>query len=249
MFDLTGKTALITGASGGIGGAIARALHGAGAQVMLSGTRAEALETLANELKAKSSIPAHVATCNLGDAASIEALVKASDAAMGKTDILVNNAGLTHDTLMMRMKDEDWQSVLDVNLTAAFRLSRAVLRTMMKNRWGRIVNITSIVGVTGNPGQVNYAASKAGMIGMTKSLAAEVASRGITANCIAPGFIATPMTDVLSEDQKTKLLGAIPAGRLGGPADIGAAALYLASDEAAYVTGQTLHVNGGMAMI
>ena len=245
MFDLTGKTALITGASGGIGGAIARALHGAGAQVMLSGTRADALEALAAELKER----AHVATCNLGDAASIEALVKASDAAMGKTDILVNNAGLTRDTLMMRMKDEDWQSVLDVNLTAAFRLSRAVLRTMMKNRWGRIVNITSIVGVTGNPGQVNYAASKAGMIGMTKSLAAEVASRGITANCIAPGFIATPMTDVLSEDQKTKLLGAIPAGRLGGPADIGAAALYLASDEAAYVTGQTLHVNGGMAMI
>jgi 3-oxoacyl-[acyl-carrier protein] reductase len=168
---------------------------------------------------------------------------------MGKTDILVNNAGLTRDTLMMRMKDEDWQSVLDVNLTAAFRLSRAVLRTMMKNRWGRMINITSIVGVTGNPGQVNYAASKAGMIGMSKSLAAEVASRGITVNCIAPGFIATPMTDVLTDDQKAKLLGAIPAGRLGSSDDIAAAALYLASEEAAYVTGQTLHVNGGMAMI
>jgi len=245
MFDLTGKTALITGASGGIGGAIARALHAAGASVMLSGTRAEALDTLAGELKER----AHVQTCNLGDAASIEALVKAADAAMGKTDILVNNAGLTRDTLMMRMKDDDWQSVLDVNLTAAFRLSRGVLRGMMKNRWGRIVNITSIVGVTGNAGQVNYAASKAGMIGMTKSLAAEVASRGITANCVAPGFIETPMTDVLTDEQKTKLLGGIPAGRLGGPADIAAAALYLASEEAAYVTGQTLHVNGGMAMI
>jgi 3-oxoacyl-[acyl-carrier protein] reductase len=245
MFDLTGKTALVTGASGGIGGAIARALHGAGATVMLSGTRADALETLASDLKER----AHVQTANLGDAASIEALVKACDAAMGKTDILVNNAGLTRDTLMMRMKDEDWQSVLDVNLTAAFRLSRAVLRTMMKNRWGRMINITSIVGVTGNPGQVNYAASKAGMIGMSKSLAAEVASRGITVNCIAPGFIATPMTDVLTDDQKAKLLGAIPAGRLGSSDDIAAAALYLASEEAAYVTGQTLHVNGGMAMI
>jgi 3-oxoacyl-[acyl-carrier protein] reductase len=245
MFDLTGKTALITGASGGIGGAIARALHAAGASVMLSGTRAEALDSLAGELKER----AYVQTCNLGDAASIEALIKAADAAMGKTDILVNNAGLTRDTLMMRMKDDDWQSVLDVNLTAAFRLTRGVLRGMMKNRWGRIVNITSIVGVTGNPGQVNYAASKAGMIGMTKSLAAEVASRGITANCVAPGFIETPMTDVLTDEQKAKLLGGIPAGRLGGPADIAAATLYLASEEAAYVTGQTLHVNGGMAMI
>ena len=249
MFDLTGKTALVTGASGGIGGAIARALHGAGATVMLSGTRADALDALASELKANSSIPVHVQTANLGDAASIDALAKASDEKMGKTDILVNNAGLTRDTLMMRMKDEDWQSVLDVNLTAAFRLSRAVLRGMMKNRWGRMINITSIVGVTGNPGQVNYAASKAGMIGMSKSLAAEVASRGITVNCIAPGFIETPMTDVLTAEQKAKLLGGIPAGRLGTSPDIAAAALYLASAEASYVTGQTLHVNGGMAMI
>ena len=245
MFDLTGKTALVTGASGGIGGAIARALHGAGASVMLSGTRADALDALASELKER----VYVQTANLGDAASIDALAKASDEKMGKTDILVNNAGLTRDTLMMRMKDEDWQSVLDVNLTAAFRLSRAVLRGMMKNRWGRMINITSIVGVTGNPGQVNYAASKAGMIGMSKSLAAEVASRGITVNCIAPGFIETPMTDVLTAEQKTKLLGGIPAGRLGTSPDIAAAALYLASDEASYVTGQTLHVNGGMAMI
>ena len=245
MFDLTGKTALVTGASGGIGGAIARALHGAGATVMLSGTRADALDALASELKER----VYVQTANLGDAASIDALAKASDEKMGRTDILVNNAGLTRDTLMMRMKDEDWQSVLDVNLTAAFRLSRAVLRGMMKNRWGRMINITSIVGVTGNPGQVNYAASKAGMIGMSKSLAAEVASRGITVNCIAPGFIETPMTDVLTAEQKNKLLGGIPVGRLGTSPDIAAAALYLASDEASYVTGQTLHVNGGMAMI
>jgi 3-oxoacyl-[acyl-carrier protein] reductase len=245
MFDLTGKTALVTGASGGIGGAIARALHGAGATVTLSGTRADALDALAGELAQR----VHVVAADLGDALSIDDLLKNAESAMGKIDILINNAGLTRDTLLMRMKDEDWAKVLEVNLTAGFRLSRGVLRGMMKNRWGRIVNITSIVGVTGNPGQVNYAASKAGMIGMTKSLAAEVASRGITANCIAPGFIATPMTDVLGEDQKAKLLGAIPAGRLGTPQDIGAAALYLASEEAAYVTGQTLHVNGGMAMI
>jgi 3-oxoacyl-[acyl-carrier protein] reductase len=245
MFDLSGKTALVTGASGGIGGAIAKALHGAGAQVTLAGTRADALNALAAELKER----AHVATADLGDALSLDNLVKTAEGAMGKVDILVNNAGITRDTLTMRMKDEDWHKVIEVNLTAAFRLSRAVLRSMMKNRWGRIVSITSIVGVTGNAGQVNYAASKAGMIGMTKSLAAEVASRGITANCIAPGFITTPMTDALSEEQKARLLGGIPAGRFGTPADIAAAAVYLASEEAAYVTGQTLHVNGGMAMI
>lgn len=245
MFDLSGKTALVTGASGGIGGAIAQALHGAGAQVMLAGTRAEALNALAAELKAR----AHVATADLSDAASLDALVKNAESTMGRVDILVNNAGITRDTLMMRMKDEDWHKVIEVNLTATFRLSRAVLRPMMKHRWGRIISITSIVGVTGNPGQANYAASKAGMIGMMKSLAAEVASRGITANCIAPGFITTPMTAALTEDQKTRLMGGIPAGRFGTPADIAAATIYLASEEASYVTGQTLHVNGGMAMI
>jgi len=229
MFDLSGKTALVTGASGGIGGAIATALHGAGAQVMLAGT--------------------HVATADLSDAASLEALVKNAETTMGRVDILVNNAGITRDTLMLRMKDEDWLKVIEVNLTATFRLSRAVLRSMMKNRWGRIISITSIVGVTGNPGQANYAASKAGMIGLTKSLAAEVASRAITANCIAPGFITTPMTDALTAEQKARLMGGIPAGRFGTPADIAAAAVYLASEEASYVTGQTLHVNGGMAMI
>jgi 3-oxoacyl-[acyl-carrier protein] reductase len=246
MFDLSGKTALVTGASGGIGGAIAKALHGAGAQVTLAGTRADALNALAGELKER----AHVATADLGDALSLDNLVKTAEGAMGgRIDILVNNAGITRDTLMMRMKDEDWAKVIEVNLTATFRLSRAVLRSMMKSRWGRIISITSIVGVTGNAGQVNYAASKAGMIGLTKSLAAEVASRGITANCIAPGFITTPMTDALTEEQKTRLLGGIPAGRFGSPVDIAAAALYLASEEASYVTGQTLHVNGGMAMI
>ena len=246
MFDLSGKTALVTGASGGIGGAIAKALHGAGATVTLAGTRADALNALAAELKDR----AHVATADLGDAQSLDALIKTAEGAMGgRIDILVNNAGITRDTLMMRMKDEDWSKVIEVNLTATFRLSRAVLRSMMKNRWGRIISITSIVGVTGNAGQVNYAASKAGMIGLTKSLAAEVASRGITANCIAPGFITTPMTDALTEEQKTRLLGGIPAGRFGAPEDIAAATLYLASEEASYVTGQTLHVNGGMAMI
>ena len=245
MFDLSGKSALVTGASGGIGGAIAKALHGAGAQVMLAGTRADALQALAAELKDR----AHVATADLADAASLEALVKNAEAAMGRVDILVNNAGITRDTLMMRMKDEDWLKVIEVNLTATFRLSRAVLRSMMKNRWGRIISITSIVGVTGNAGQANYAASKAGMIGLTKSLAAEVASRSITANCIAPGFITTPMTDALTDEQKARLMGGIPAGRFGVPADIAAATLYLASEEASYVTGQTLHVNGGMAMI
>jgi 3-oxoacyl-[acyl-carrier protein] reductase len=245
MFDLSGKAALVTGASGGLGVAIARVLHGAGAAVGLSGTRREALEALAAELGAR----AHVLPCDLGERTQVEALVGQAEAALGRLDVLVNNAGLTRDNLALRLKDEDWERVLEVNLGAAFRLSRAALRGMMRQRWGRIVNITSVVGVTGNPGQANYAASKAGMIGMSKSLAAEVASRGITVNCVAPGFIATPMTDVLPAAQREKLLGAIPAGRLGEPADIAAAVLYLASAEAAYVTGQTLHVNGGMAMI
>jgi 3-oxoacyl-[acyl-carrier protein] reductase len=245
MFDLSGKCALVTGASGGIGDAIARALHGQGATVTLAGTRRDALEALRADLKER----AHVAAVGLFDSAATEQLVKDAEAAMGRVDVLINNAGLTRDTLAMRMKDEDWDRVLQVNLTAAFRLSRAVLRGMMKARFGRIIAVTSIVGVTGNAGQTNYAASKAGMIGMSKSLAQEVASRGITVNCIAPGFIATAMTDKLTEDQKAKILGAIPAGRMGAPSDIAAAAVYLASDEAAYVTGQTLHVNGGMAMI
>jgi 3-oxoacyl-[acyl-carrier protein] reductase len=245
MFDLSGKTALVTGASGGIGGAIARALHAAGAEVALSGRRVEALEPLAKELGER----AHVVPADLSSAEGTDKLVADAEAAMGGIDILINNAGLTRDTLMMRMKDEDWQEVLDVNLTAAFRLSRAVLRGMMKKRDGRIIGITSIVGVTGNPGQVNYAASKAGMIGMSKSLAQEVAARGITVNCIAPGFIATAMTDELTDAQKEAIMKAIPAGRMGTSEDIAAAAVYLASNEAAYVTGQTVHVNGGMAMI
>lgn len=245
MFDLSEKRALVTGASGGIGGAIAKALHGAGATVALSGTRADALQALADELGER----AHVTPANLGSAEGADQLIKDAEAAMGGIDILINNAGLTRDQLAMRMKDEDWQTVLDVNLTAAFRLSRACLRGMMKARFGRIIGITSIVGVTGNAGQTNYAASKAGMIGMSKSLAKEVAARGITVNCVAPGFIETAMTDVLSDDIKEKLLGGIPAGRLGSSNDIAAACLYLASDEASYVTGQTLHVNGGMAMI
>jgi len=245
MFDLTGKTALVTGASGGIGGAIARALHGQGAVVALSGTRVEPLEALAAELGER----AHVTPCNLADAAAVEALPKQATEAMGGLDILVNNAGVTRDNLFMRMSDEEWEQVINVNLTATFRLSRAVLRGMMKKRWGRIIGITSIVGVTGNPGQGNYAAAKAGMIGMSKSLAAEVGSRGITVNCIAPGFITTAMTDKLNDEQKAKLLGAIPAGRMGTSDEIASAAVYLASDEAAYVTGQTIHVNGGMAMI
>lgn len=245
MFDLSGKSALVTGASGGIGGAIARALHAQGAQVTLSGTRANALEALAGELKDR----VHVATANLSDAGAADALIKDAEARMGSLDILVNNAGLTRDMLALRLKDEDWQAVIDVNLTATFRLCRAAMRGMMKRRFGRMINITSIVGVTGNPGQANYAASKAGMIGMSKSLAAEVASRGITVNCVAPGFIATPMTDALTEEQKSKLLGAIPTARLGTPDDIAAGVVYLASAEAAYVTGQTLHINGGMAMI
>jgi 3-oxoacyl-[acyl-carrier protein] reductase len=245
MFDLTGKTALVTGASGGIGGAIARALHGAGATVALSGRRVEAMEPLAAELGDR----VHITPADLSSAEGTDKLAADAEAAMGGLDILVNNAGLTRDTLMMRMKDEDWQDVIDVNLTAAFRLSRAVLRGMMKKRYGRIIGITSIVGVTGNPGQANYAASKAGMIGMSKSLAQEVAARGVTVNCVAPGFIATAMTAELTDAQKEAIMGAIPAGRMGTSEEIAAAALYLASDEAAYVTGQTMHVNGGMAMI
>ena len=245
MFDLTGKTALVTGASGGIGGAIAKALHAQGATVALSGTRVEPLQALAAELGER----AHVTPCNLSDMAAVEALPKQAAEAMGGLDILVNNAGVTRDNLFMRMSDEEWDQVIAINLTATFRLSRAVLRGMMKKRWGRIVGITSIVGVTGNPGQGNYAAAKAGMIGMSKSLAAEVATRGITVNCVAPGFITTAMTDKLTDDQKAKLLTAVPAGRMGTSEEIAAATLYLASDEAAYVTGQTLHVNGGMAMI
>jgi len=246
MFDLTGKCALVTGASGGIGAAIAKALHAQGATVALSGTRVEALEKVAAELGGDR---VRVTPGNLSDAATTEQLVKDAESAMGRIDILVNNAGLTRDQLAMRMKDEDWAQVLEVNLTAAFRLSRGVLRGMMKRRWGRIIGITSIVGVTGNPGQANYAASKAGMIGMSKALAAEVASRNITVNCVAPGFIATAMTDALNGDQKDKLSSAIPAGRMGEPSEIAAGVVYLASEEAAYVTGQTLHINGGMAMI
>ena len=245
MFDLTGKTALVTGASGAIGGAIARSLHAQGASVALSGTRRQALDALAAEL----GVRARVIVGDLADPAAVESLAKESEAALGSLDVLVNNAGLTRDGLVLRMKDEDWQAVLDVNLGAAFRLSRAALKGMMKRRFGRIINITSIVGVTGNPGQVNYAASKAGLIGFSKSLAQEVATRGITVNCIAPGFITSAMTDALSAEQKSKLIQAIPVGRMGDAADIAAAAVYLASVEAAYVTGQTLHVNGGMAMI
>ena len=245
MFDLTGKNALVTGASGGIGADIARALHGAGAVVGLSGTRVDPLEALAAELGDR----AHVLPCNLSDATAVEALPKDAVAAMGSVDVLVNNAGITRDNLFMRMSDEEWASVLEVNLTSTMRLCRGVLRGMMKARWGRIVNISSVVGATGNPGQGNYAASKAGMIGMSKSMAQEVASRGITVNCIAPGFIGTAMTDALGNEQKEKLMSGIPAGRLGKVDDITSACVYLASDEASYITGQTLHVNGGMAMI
>jgi 3-oxoacyl-[acyl-carrier protein] reductase len=244
MFDLTGKNALVTGASGGIGAAIARSLHGAGAVVALSGTRVEPLEALAAEL----GVRAHVLTCNLADAASVEALPKAAAAAMGSVDVLVNNAGITRDNLFMRMSDDEWLSVIEVNLTSTFRLCRGVLRGMMKARWGRIINISSVVGATGNPGQGNYAASKAGMVGMSKSLAAEVASRNITVNCVAPGFITTAMTDKLNDEQKARILTGVPAGRMGTATEIAAAVLYLASLEAGYVTGATLHVNGGMAM-
>ncbi len=246
MFDLTGKVALITGASGGIGGAIAKALHAQGATVVLSGTKVEALDKLAAELGSR----AFTAACNLSDIASVEALVKSAEAAAGAPiDILVNNAGITKDNLFMRMKDDEWDQVLAVNLTAAFRLSRAVLRGMMKKRWGRIIQITSVVGATGNPGQGNYAAAKAGLVGMSKSLAAEVASRNITVNAVAPGFIQTAMTDVLTDEQKKMISDKIPAGRMGSPEEIAAAVVYLASQEAAYVTGETLQVNGGMAMI
>jgi 3-oxoacyl-[acyl-carrier protein] reductase len=245
MFDLTGKSALVTGASGGIGGAIARALHGAGATVALSGTREGPLQELATELGSR----AHVLPCDLSDPPAVDALPKRAAEAMGAVDILVNNAGITRDNLFMRMSDEEWAQVIDVNLTATFRLCRGVLRGMMKARWGRIVNVSSIVGATGNPGQANYAAAKAGMVAMSKSLASEVASRGITVNAVAPGFITTAMTDKLSDDQKARILAQVPAGRMGEADEIAAAVLYLAAPEAAYVTGATLHVNGGMAMI
>jgi 3-oxoacyl-[acyl-carrier protein] reductase len=245
MFDLTGKNALVTGATGGLGNAIARKLHARGATVALSGTRENVLQDLASDLGER----AHVLPCNLSDAEAVDALPKQAAEAMGSLDILVANAGITRDQLLMRMKDEDWDQVLRINLDSYFRLSRAALRGMMKARWGRIVGITSVVGVTGNPGQANYCASKAGMIGFSKSLAQEVAARGVTVNCVAPGFIASPMTDVLTDDQKAAILNKIPAGDLGSGDDIAAAVVYLASAEAHYVTGQTLHVNGGMAMI
>ncbi|MEO9865109.1 MAG: 3-oxoacyl-[acyl-carrier-protein] reductase [Yoonia sp.] len=244
MFDLTGKNVLLTGASGGIGGAIAHALHDAGATVALSGTRVEPLEALAAELER-----AHVLPCNLSDADAVNALTKQAVEAMGSVDILVNNAGITRDNIFMRMSEEEWSSVLEVNLTSTMRLCKGAIRGMMKSRWGRIINISSVVGATGNPGQANYAASKAGMVGMSKSIAYEVASRGITVNCIAPGFITTPMTEKLTDDQKSGILNNVPAGRMGDPAEIGAAVLYLASNEAGYMTGTTLHVNGGMAML
>ena len=246
MFDLTGKTALVTGATGGIGGAIAKTLHGQGAAVVLSGTRIEALEKLKAELGERTFI----AQANLSDVASVEALPKAAEEAAGGTiDILVNNAGITRDNLFLRMKDDEWDQVIAVNLTAVFRLSRAALRGMMKKRWGRIIQISSLVGATGNPGQGNYAAAKAGLVGMSKSLAAEVASRNITVNVVAPGFVQTAMTEVLDDKYKELIAQRIPVGRMGTPEEIAAAVLYLASPEAAYVTGETIHVNGGMAMI
>ena len=246
MFDLTGKTALVTGATGGLGGAIARGLHAQGAHVVASGTRAEALQALAGDLGERVS----TVSANLSDAAAVDGLIgQAEEAAGAPLDILVANAGITRDGLLLRMKDEDWDKVIRVNLEAYFRLSRAALKGMMKRRWGRIIGITSVVGVTGNPGQANYAASKAGMIGFSKALAAEVASRNVTVNCVAPGFISSPMTDVLNDQQRESTLARIPAGRLGEGADIAAACVYLASEEANYVTGVTLHVNGGMAMI
>ena len=245
MFQLADRTALVTGASGGLGAEIARALNGAGAKVVLSGTRRAPLQSLAEELGPR----AFVIPADLADPAATEGLVKAAEEAAGAVDILVNNAGLTRDQLAIRMKDEDWQKVIDVDLTAGFRLARAAMRGMMKRRWGRIIGIASVVGVTGNPGQANYAAAKAGMIGMSKALAAEVASRGITVNCVAPGFIATAMTDALNDDQKSRIAATVPMGRMGTPAEVAACVLILASDEARYVTGHTLHVNGGMAMI
>ncbi len=245
MFDLTGKRALITGATGGIGAAVAKALHARGAAVALSGTRKEKLDALAEELKDR----AHVTPCNLSDLDAVDALPKQASEAMGGLDVVVSNAGVTRDTLMMMMKPEMWDEVLAINLTAYFRLAKASLRGMTKQRFGRIIGVTSVVGFTGNAGQANYAASKAGMVGMSKSLAQEVASRNVTVNCIAPGFIATAMTDALNEQQREAILGKIPAGAMGAPEDIASAALYLASDEARYVTGQTIHVNGGMAMV
>ncbi len=245
MFDLTGKNALVTGASGSIGGAIAKALHAQGATVALSGTRVEPLEALAAELGSR----AHVLPCNLSDADAVTALTKQAIEAMGSVDILVNNAGITRDNLFMRMSDDEWSSVLEVNLTSTMRLCKGAIRGMMKARWGRIINISSIVGATGNPGQANYAASKAGVVGMSKSIAYEVASRGITVNCVAPGFITTAMTDKLNDDQKSGILTQVPAGRMGDAEEIAAAVVYLASQEAGYVTGATLHVNGGMAML
>ena len=245
MFDLSGRAALVTGASGGIGAAIARGLHARGAVVGLSGTRVESLEALAAELGAR----AHLLPCNLSDPEAVAALPKAAVEAMGSVDILVNNAGITRDNLFMRMSDEEWSSVLQVNLTSAMVLAKGVVRGMMKARWGRIVNITSVVGATGNPGQANYAASKAGLVGMSKSLAYEVASRGITVNCVAPGFVTTAMTDRLSDDQKGAILTQVPMGRMGEADEIASAVVYLASAEAGYITGATLHVNGGMAML
>jgi 3-oxoacyl-[acyl-carrier protein] reductase len=245
MFDLSGKTALVTGASGGIGGAIARVLHGAGATVMLHGTRRAALDELAASLRER----VFVAASDLADPAATDALVKGAEEAMGQLDILVNNAGFARDVLAMRMKDEDWQKVIDVDLTAGFRLARASLRGMVRRRWGRIIAITSVVGATGNPGQANYAAAKAGMVGMSKALAAEVAQRGITVNCVAPGFIATAMTDALTAEQKTRIAASIPLGRVGTPDEVASGVLFLASEEARYITGQTLHINGGLAMI
>ncbi|MBX3514108.1 MAG: 3-oxoacyl-[acyl-carrier-protein] reductase [Xanthobacteraceae bacterium] len=245
MFDLSGKTALVTGASSGIGTAIAKALHAQGATVAISGTRKDALDAVASELKDR----VHVLPCNLSDPAAVEALIPSANEKMERVDILVNNAGITKDNIFIRLKDEDWDQVIAVNLTATFRLARAAAKDMMRKRFGRIIGITSIVGFTGNAGQGNYAAAKAGMVGMTKSLAAELASRNVTANCIAPGFIATPMTDALNEAQKKAILDSVPAKRLGTSEDIAAAAVYLASDEAAYVTGATIHVNGGMAML
>ena len=245
MFELTGKTALVTGATGGLGGAIAKALQAQGATVALSGTRREVLDALAAEIGERT----HVLQCNLADRNEVEALVPKAEETMGQLDILVANAGITRDNLFVQLKDEEWDQVIDVNLTATFRLARAAVRRMMRRRFGRVIGITSVVGVTGNPGQANYAASKAGMIGMIKSVAAEYARRGVTANCIAPGFISTPMTDKLNEKQREAILGRVPAGRLGSSQDVAAAVVYLASNEASYMTGQTLHVNGGMAMI
>ncbi len=245
MFDLTGRTALVTGATGGIGGAIAQALHAQGATVAISGTRREALDALAGKLGES----VHVLPCNLSDAAEVEALVPSAEQAMGQVDILVANAGITRDNLFVQLRDEDWDEVIKVNLTATFRLARAATKLMMRKRFGRIIAITSVVGVTGNPGQGNYTASKAGLIGMIKTLGAEYAKRNVTANCIAPGFIKTPMTDALNDKQREAILSKVPAARLGTPEEIAAAAVYLSSNEAAYVTGQTIHVNGGMAMI